>query len=153
MAKKYIVELSADERAVLRTKISRGKSSAQAILKARILLKTDQGFHGPGWTDTRICEALETNLSMVGRVREKLVLQGLDTVFGRKLRAHPAITPIFDGEAEARLITLACSKPPEGYARWSVRLLADQVIQLDIVEKAHFNTVARVLKKTRLNRT
>ena len=84
---------------------------------------------------------------MVSRVREKLVLHGLEAVFGRKSRAHPAITPIFDGAAEARLITLACSKPPQGYARWSVRLLADQVVRLDIVDKAHFNTVARVLKK------
>ena len=153
MHKIYIVELSEEERAGLRARISKGKRSAQAILKARILLKADQGSHGPAWIDTRICEALETNLSMVSRVREKLVLQGVEAVFKRKPRARPAITPIFDGEAEARLIALACSEPPEGYARWSVRLLADMVVELEIVETTHFNTVARVLKKTRLNRT
>ena len=139
MGKKYIVELSADERAALHTKISKGKSSAQAILKARILLKADQGPHGPAWIDTRICEALETNSSMVSRVREKLVSQGLEAVFKRKPRPRPAITPIFDGKAEARLIALACSEPPQGYARWSVRLLADKVVELEIVETTHFD--------------
>jgi len=153
MAKKYIVELSADERELLRVKISKGKSSAQAILKARILLKADQGSHGPGWTDVRICEALETNPSMVGRVREKLVREGLEAAFKRKPRAHPAITLVFDGKAEARLIALACSEPPEGYARWSIRLLADKVVELEIVDAVHFNTVARTLKKTYLSRT
>ena len=149
--KKYVVELSSEEREHLEALISKGKSSAKAILKARILLKSDQGPLGPNWTDDRIVEALDTNLSMVTRVRRQLVEEGLTAVLARKKRAQPPITPIFDGEAQARLIALACSEPPEGHARWSIRLLADKVVELEIVEAAHFNTVGRALKKTRSN--
>jgi hypothetical protein len=150
--KKYVVELSSDERAHLEGLISKGKSSAKAILKARILLKADQGPLGPSWTDDRIVEALDTNPSMVTRVRRQLVEEGLEAVLSRKKRATPPITPIFDGEAQARLIALACSEPPAGHARWSIRLLADKVVELEIVEAAHFNTVGRALKKTISNR-
>ncbi len=146
--KKYVVELSSDERAHLEGLISKGKSSAKAILKARILLKADQGPLGPSWTDDRIVEALDSNPSMVTRVRRQLVEEGLEAVLSRKKRATPPITPIFDGEAQARLIALACSEPPAGHARWSIRLLADKVVELEIVEAAHFNTVGRALKKT-----
>jgi len=143
-----VVELSSDERAHLEELISKGKSSAKAILKARILLKADRGPLGPSWTDDRIVEALDTNPSMVTRVRRQLVEEGLEAVLSRKKRATPPITPIFDGEAQARLIALACSEPPAGHARWSIRLLADKVVELEIVEAAHFNTVGRALKKT-----
>ncbi len=146
--KKYVVELSSDERAHLEGLISKGKSSAKAILKARILLKADQGPLGPSWTDDRIVEALDSNPSMVTRVRRQLVEEGLEAVLSRKKRATPPIAPIFDGEAQARLIALACSEPPAGHARWSIRLLADKVVELEIVEAAHFNTVGRALKKT-----
>jgi len=146
--KKYVIELTVDERAQLFGIIKKGKSSAQSNLKARILLKTDQGGAGEHWLDKDICAALNTNMSMVGRVREKCVNEGLETVFLRKKRKFPPITPIFDGEAEARLIALACSEPPQGQARWTLRLLADKVVELEIVDKAHFNTVGRVLKKT-----
>ena len=145
--KKYVVELGAGERKQLGEVISKGKSSAKAILKARILLKADQGSDGEGWTDERICEALETNITMVARTRAKLVNEGLDAVLARKKRARPPIEPIFDGEAQAHLIALACSKPPPGYARWTIRLLADKVVEMDIVDHAHFNTVGRALKK------
>ncbi len=150
--KKYVVELSSDERAHLEGLISKGKSSAKAILKARILLKADQGPLGPGWTDDRIVEALDTNPSMVTRVRRQLVEEGMTAVLDRKKRLTPPIQPIFDGEAQARLIALACSEPPAGHARWSIRLLADKVVELEIVERAHFNTVGRALKKTTSNR-
>jgi hypothetical protein len=146
--KKFIVELSAEERALLKALVSKGKSAAKVILKARILLKADQGEHGERWNDEEICEALDTNISMVTRVREKLVTQGLDAVFRRKKRETPPIKPIFDGKAQARLTALACSTPPEGHARWSLRLLADKVVELEIVPAAHFNTVGRALKKT-----
>ncbi len=146
--KKYVVELSAGEREQLGEVISKGKSSAKAILKARILLKADQGADGEGWTDVRICDALETNIIMVARTRAKLVNEGLDAVLARKKRARPPIEPIFDGEAQAQLIALACSKPPPGYARWTIRLLADKVVEMNIVDHAHFNTVGRALKKT-----
>ena len=150
--KKYVVELTGEEREHLGTVISKGKATAKAILKARILLKADQGPLGPSWTDDRMVEALDTNPSMVTRVRRQLVEEGLTAVLGRKKRARPPIQPIFDGEAQARLIALACSEPPAGHARWSIRLLADKVVQLEIVERAHFNTVGRALKKTTSNR-
>jgi hypothetical protein len=150
--KAYVVELSSDERQHLEGLISKGKSSAKAILKARILLKADQGPLGPGWTDDRIVEALDTNSSMAVRVRRQLVEEGVAAVLARKQRMHPPVQPIFDGEAQARLIALACSEPPAGHARWSIRLLADKVVELEIVETAHFNTVGRALKKTLSNR-
>ena len=150
--KKYVVELSSDEREHLNAVISKGKSAATTILKARILLKADQGPLGQGWTDDRIAQALDSNPSMVVRARRQLVEEGMTAVLTRKRRATPPITPIFDGEAQARLIALACSEPPAGYARWSIRLLADKVVELEIVERAHFNTVGRALKKTISNR-
>ncbi len=152
-AKKFVVELEAAERARLEALISRGKATGKGILKARILLKADQGEDGPGWLDAEIVEALDTNLTMVGRVREKLVTEGLDAVLNRKQRATPPVAPIFDGEAQAKLTALACSTPPEGRARWSIRLLAEHVVERRIVPAAHFNTVGRALKKTNSNRT
>ena len=151
--KKYIVELGAAERDRLHTMISKGKAPAKTILKARILLKADQAEGGPGWFDAQIVEALDTNPIMVARVREKLVSEGLDAVLTRKKRETPPVAPIFDGEAQARLTALACSEPPEGHARWTIRLLAEHVVEREIVPAAHFNTVGRALKKTISNRT
>lgn len=150
--KKYVVELSHDEREHLKTMISKGKAAARTTLKARILLKADQGPFGEGWTDDRIRQALETNETMVARVRRQLVEEGMTAVLTRKKRETPPIQPIFDGEAQARLTALACSTPPPGHARWSIRLLADKVVELKIVDHAHFNTVGRALKKTISNR-
>ena len=102
--KKYVVELSRDERGHLKTVISKGKAAARTILRARILLKADQGPFGAGWTDDRICQALETNETMVARVRRQLVEEGVMAVLTRKKRETPPIRPIFDGEAQARLL-------------------------------------------------
>ena len=110
--KKYLVELTDDERAHLSGLIKKGKSSAQSNLKARILLKADQGEAGERWLDKNICTALNTNLSMIGRVRETWVNEVIEAVVMGKKREAPPIRPIFDGEAEARLIALACSEPP-----------------------------------------
>ena len=151
--KRYVVELSAEERARLEELISKGKSAAKALLKARILLKADQSEAGEGWIDERICEALDTNVTLVARVRAKLVTEGLDAVLVRKKRERPPIEPIFDGERQAKLVALACSPPPEGHARWSIRLLATSVVEREIVPAAHFNTVGRALKKTLSSRT
>jgi Homeodomain-like domain len=151
--KKYIVKLSKAERGRLQAPIDKGKSPAKRLLKARILLKADASEHGEGWSDGRIVEALDTNMSMVTRVRQQLVEEGLEAVLSRKQRATPAITPIFDGEKEARLTALACSTPPEGYARWTLRLLEDKVVELGIVDRASDNTIGRVLKKTRFSLT
>jgi hypothetical protein len=152
-AKKFIVELEAAERERLNTLISKGKAPAKTILKARILVKADQAEGGPGWLDAEIVEALDTNLTMVSRVREKLVTEGLDAVLTRKKRLTPPIQPIFDGEAQAKLTALACSAPPSGHARWTIRLLAEHVVERRIVEAVHFNTVGRALKKTTSSRT
>ena len=150
--KKFVVELSSEERKRLSQLISRGKSAAKFVLKARILLKADQSEAGEGWGDERICAALDTNVAMVTRVRSKFVNEGLDAVLTRKKRATPPIQPIFDGERQAKLIALACSKPPPGCARWTLRLLAEKVVEREIVATAHFNTVGRALKKTRSSR-
>jgi len=151
--KRFVVKLSRGERERLDKLIRKGKTSAKIILKARILLKADQGEAGERWSDEEICRALDTNVGMVARVREKLVTEGLDAVFARKKRETPPIEPIFDGEKQAQLIALACSEPPAGHARWTIRLLAEHVVERKIVESAHFNTVARALKKTTSNRT
>ena len=152
-AKKFIVELDTDERARLNALISKGKASAKVILKARILLKADRAEGGPGWLDAQIIEALDTNLTMVSRVRETFVTKGFDAVLTRKKRETPPVPAIFDGEAQAKLTALACSQPPAGHARWTIRLLAEYVVERKIVERAHFNTVGRALKKTISNRT
>ena len=152
-AKKFIVELDTDERARLNALISKGKASAKTILKARILLKADRAEGGPGWLDAEIVGALDTNLTMVSRTREKLVSEGLDAVLTRKKRETPPVPAIFDGEAQAKLTALACSTPPEGHSRWTIRLLAEHVVERKIVEAAHFNTVGRALKKTNSSRT
>ncbi len=108
-AKTYIVELAVAERERLNALISKGRAPAKTIFKARILLKANQGEFGPGWPDAQIIDALDTNRTMVSRIRKKLVTEGLEAVFSRKQRKTPPVAPIFDGEAEARLIALACS--------------------------------------------
>ena len=145
--KKYVVRLSADEREQLEALIRKGKSPAQRLLKARILLKADVSEAGEGWSDGWIIEALETSPSMVYRVRKQLVEEGFEAVLSRKQRATPAVARIFDGEKEAKLIALACSKPPQGRARWTLRLLESKVVELHIVDRASDSTIGRVLKK------
>jgi len=147
--KKYVVRLSEDERNQLNEIIRKGKSSAQRLTKARILLKADVSEAGEGWSDSRIMEALETSATTVYRTRQQLVEEGFEAVLSRKQRARPPVAPIFDGEKEAQLIALACSKPPKGRVRWTLRLLEDKVVELNIVDRASDSTIGRVLKKTR----
>ena len=149
--KRYVVRLETGERELLEAAIRKGKSAAQMLLKARILLKADASDAGEGWSDSQIVEALDTSVSMVYRVRRQLVEEGFEAVLSRKARAMPAVPRIFDGEKEARLIALACSGPPEGHARWSLRLLETKVVELGIVERASDSTIGRALKKTRCN--
>ena len=127
--------------------IRKGKSPARRLLKARILLKADISEAGEGWSDSRIIKALETSVSMVYRVRKQLVEEGFEAVLSRKQRATPAVPAIFDGEKEAKLIALACSKPPKGHARWTLRLLESKVVELGIVDRASDSTIGRTLKK------
>jgi hypothetical protein len=146
--KRYVVRLSADEREQLEALNRKGKSPAQRLLKARILLKADVSGAGEGWSDSRIIKALETSPSMVYRVRKQLVEEGFEAVLSRKQRATPAVARIFDGEKEAKLIALACSKPPKGRVRWTLRLLENKVVELGIVDRASDSTIGRALKKT-----
>lgn len=144
--KKYVVRLSEEERQRLGEVIGKGKGAASMLLKARILLKADVSDAGGGWSDGQIIEALDTNRSMVQRTRQQLVEEGFDAVWARKKRAFPARPQIFDGEREAKLIALACSKPPAGRARWTLRLLEEKIVELEI--EASDSTIGRVLKKT-----
>ena len=146
--KTYVVKLSGEERERLKALIRKGKSPARRLLKARILLKTDASEAGEAWSDSRIIEALDASASMVYRVRKQLVEEGLEAVLSRKQRATSAVSRIFDGEKEAKLIALACSKPPKGRARWTLRLLEDKVVELSIVDRASDSTIGRTLKKT-----
>ena len=148
LVKKYVVRLSGEERERLETLIRKGKSPARRGLKARILLKADVSEAGKGWSDNRIIEALETSPSLVYRARKQLVEEGFEAVLSRKQRATPAVARIFDGEKEAKLIALACSEPPKGRARWSLRLLENKVVEFGIVDRASDSTIGRTLKKT-----
>ena len=150
--KRYVVRLSAEERERLEALIRKGKSPAQRLLKARVLLKTDISEAGEGWSDSKIIAALDTSASMLYRVRKQLVEEGFDAVLSRKQRMTPAVARIFDGEKEAKLIALACSKPPKGRVRWTLRLLENKVVELGIVERASDSTIHRTLKKTVSNR-
>jgi transposase len=151
--KKYVVRLDAEERDRLDELIRKGKRSAQLLTKARILLKADVSDAGEGWSDSRIAAALDTSIATVERTRRQLVEEGFEAVLARKYNPSSAPPRIFDGVAEAKLIALTLSPAPEGYARWSLRLLEEKVVELNIVVKTSDNTIGRTLKKTFSNRT
>jgi transposase len=151
--KKYVVRLSAEERGQLDALIHKGKRSAQLLTKARILLKADVSDAGEGWSDSRIAAALDTSIATVERTRRQLVEEGFEAVLARKYNPNSARPRIFDGAAEAKLIALTLSAAPDGFARWSLRLLEEKVVELHIVERASDNTIGRTLKKTFSNRT
>jgi hypothetical protein len=150
--KKYVVRLDAEERDRFDELIRKGKRSAQLLTKARILLKADVSDAGEGWSDSRIAAALDTSIATVERTRRQLVEEGFEAVLARKYNSNSAQPRIFDGVAEAKLIALTLSPAPEGFARWSLRLLEEKVVELHIVERASDNTIGRTLKKTFSNR-
>lgn len=150
--KRYVVRLSVEERETLNALIHKGKHPARQILKARILLKADVSGAGEGWNDARIVQALETSLSTVYRTRQCLVEEGFEAVLSHKYSPNSARPRVFDGAAEAYLIALTRSPPPSGRARWTLRLLEEQVVERNIVARASDNTIQRTLKKTRSNR-
>ena len=153
VVKKYVVRLSAQERGQLNDLIRSGKRSAQLLTKARILLKADVSDAGEGWSDSRIAAALDTSIANIERTRRQLVEEGFEAVLTRKYNPNSARPRIFDGVAEAKLIALTLSPAPKGYARWSLRLLEEKVVELNIVGKTSDNTIGRTLKKTFSNRT
>ena len=152
VVKKYVVRLTQVERTALEELTSKGKHPAATILKARVLLKADVSEAGEGWSDSRIVKALDTSLATVARTRQRLVEEGFDAVLTRKHSPNSARKRVFDGAAEAKLIALACSQPPKGRSRWTLKLLEDKVVEMKIVERASDNTIGRVLKKTFSNR-
>ena len=145
MNKRYIVRLTADERALLEDLVSKGKAAAYKIKHANILLKVDAD--GPAWTDEETADAFGCHGNTVRNVRQRLVEQGLDAALERKKQETPSRERIFDGEKEARLIAVSCSEPPSGSARWTLQLLADRVVEMEIVETVSATTVGRTLKK------
>jgi transposase len=149
---KYKVTLTAEERDQLQELIAIGKAAATKLAHARILLKADASPARPVWTDGRIAEALDVSTDTIGRVRQRFVEQGLEAALVRKKQDRPSRERKLDGRAEARLIALACSAPPEGRKEWTMRLLADKLVELEVVDVVSDETVRRVLKKTRSSR-
>jgi transposase len=147
--KRYKVTLEAEERQHLNDLIAAGQAAARKLSHARILLKADATEGGPAWPDPRIADALEVSTATVERVRQRFVEQGLDAALDRKQRERPAREIKLDGRAEARLIALACSAPPEGRATWTMKLLADKLVELEVVASISDETVRLALKKTR----
>jgi transposase len=144
---KYAVRLTDEQRAALRTLVGRGMAPARRLSHARILLKADQGEGGAGWSDAAIAGALESHPSTVARVRQQFVAEGLDAALDRRAPRREYARKL-DGEQEAHLIALTCGTPPEGRARWSLRLLADELVRLEVVDTVSYETVRQTLQQT-----
>ena len=152
MVKKYRVTLTAEERTALQQLLERGSLkkglvAARTLTHARILLKADASDEGPAWSDAAICTALDVGSATVYRVRQRFVEEGLEAALRRRPQRRPSRECKLDGYQEAHLLTLACSPAPPGQARWTLRLLADQMVQLAYVESLSHETVRQVLKK------
>lgn len=143
MNKKYVVDLTEEERKELKRLVGSGRHTARRIRWAHALLKADAG-----WSDAKIAEALDMSIPTAQRLRQRFVEEGLDVALGARSRKPRPYTRKLDGEQEARLVALTCSQPPEGHARWTLRLLADKMVELTYVESVSYETVRRVLKKT-----
>jgi transposase len=147
--KKYKVTLTAEEREQLQEMIAAGKASAKKLAHARVLLKADASDGGPAWDDARIAQAVEVSTRTVERVRQCFVEQGFEAALIRKKQARPSRERKLDGAAEARLTALACSQPPDGRDCWTMQLLADTLVELQVVDSVSDETVRRTLQKTR----
>ncbi len=145
--KKYIVELTRKERGYLEGLANNGKGAAFRIKRANILLKVDEGKHGPGWKDKQVAEAFDCGIATLERLRKRWIELGTDGALERETRG-PQLSKL-DGDAEAVLVATACSDPPAGRAKWTVRLLADKLVELGVVESCSHMTVQRAMKKTR----
>lgn len=149
MQKKFVVRLSQDEREQLMALVKSGKASALKLVRARILLKADQQKRGPAWTDGEIAEAVEVSMKTVFNVRRKWVEHGLDAALERKPPDAPAKPRKLDGNVEAKLVATCCGPPPKGRAKWTLRLLAAKLVELEAVDSISPETVRQALKKTR----
>ena len=153
MSPRYRITLTQQERKNLLVLTKSGKTGAKKFIHARALLLCDAGPDGPAWTVTDTAEALGVTSRTIEHLKKRFVEDGIEAGLIRKPRVKPPREVIFDGAFEARLIALACSNTPEGYRRWTVRLLADKVVELKYVSSVSHMTVQRVLKKTNLNLT
>jgi hypothetical protein len=151
MAYPYRVVLAEEERARLRGLVGGGVAPARLLTRARILLKADHGEGGPGWSDAAVAGALDVHPSTVVRVRRQFVTEGLEATSARK-RPDRVYERALDGRQEAHLVALACSTPPAGQARWTLRLLAGELVRLEVVEAVSHETVRQALKKTSSSR-
>lgn len=149
---KFKVTLTPDERLQLRSLIASGTAAAKKLVHARVLLKADAAEGGPAWSDDAIAEALEVHQDTVARIRQRFVESGLEAALVRKPQARPSRTRVLDGRAEAKLVVLACSAPPDGRVAWTMRPLADKLVALGVVASISDETVRRTLKETRSSR-
>jgi hypothetical protein len=145
MNKKYIVRLSVEERSTLEEVVKKLKGTSERVRRAQILLKADAD--GPNWTDERIAEAFSCRRQTVENVRENLVTNGFEAALDRKKRETPPRKKLLDGEQEAKLIAMRLGSPPDGFSNWSLRLLAEKVVELEIVDSISYETVRQTLKK------
>jgi hypothetical protein len=145
MLKKYIIRLTDEERQTLRHVVAKFKGSSQKVRRAQVLLKADAD--GPGWTDAKIAEAFGCRTKTVENIRERFVTEGFEITLNGQPK-QPSCRKLLDGEQEAKVIAMRLGSPPPGFANWSLRLLAQQVVALEIVESISYETVRRTLKKT-----
>jgi transposase len=153
MAPRYRVTLTQYERSVLESLTKKGKTHARKFMRARALLLCDAGPGGPAWKVADVAKALGVTSRTIENLKKRFVEDGLDVALDRKEREKPPREVVFDGAFEARLLALACSEPPEGYQRWTVRLLADKVVELNIAPSVSPMTIQRALKKMNLSLT
>ncbi len=148
MNKKYIVRLTEGERAALGQLVSKGKAAARKRTHAQVLLKADAGEHGPAWTDEQIVEAFELGSRTVQSIRKRFVEEGLDAAIERKKQSRLSRQRVLDGEKEAKLVAVCCSEAPAGRTRWTLRMLGDELVRLEIVDSISYETIRQTLKKT-----
>jgi transposase len=148
MNKRYVVKLDKDERKELSQLVTKEKVAAKKRTHAQVLLLADCGKHGPAWKDEAIAEACQVTVRTIENIRKRFVLEGLAAALDRKKQARPSRQKILDGEKEAKVVATCCGAAPSGRARWTLRLLAERVVELDIVESVSHETVRRCLKKT-----
>ena len=146
MRKKYIVRLTDAERETLKLVVDKLKGTSQKVRRAQVLLKADAD--GPGWTDAKIAEAFGCRTKTVENIRERFVTQGFDVTLDGQPRLKPPRPKLLDGEQEAKMIATRLGSPPPGFANWTLRLLAEQVVVLEIVKSISYETIRRTLKKT-----
>jgi hypothetical protein len=146
MEKKYIVRLTDEERNILKAAVKKLKGSSQKVRRAQVLLAADAD--GPNWTDQKIADAYSCRTKTVENIRQRLTVEGFDVVLDGKKRESPPRKKSLDGEQEAKVIALRLGKPPEGFANWSLRLLADRAAELGIVDSVSYETLRKTLKKT-----